>query len=339
MQEPVTKQSHNQGRIGLKGHPIARWPGLLALAAALCLLVWLFPFGASAYHLEMGSRALARATSNSDHPDLDVLASAVANLEKALSWQRDNAYAYRLLSRAYLLQGAPAEAKQALIRYTALRPGDPLGWWELAQIYETMDMPEQAIAAWRSGGFIAQDFIDAGDEARQANKYKEALEWYLRAGRLQGQVWDLFPEPFSVQSLIVLESFVTLTSWVPCPWMENVDGHFDSISGILEMSFLNTIEQRDRFAFTSFPNVPTKDSGELLLRLKGEPGTVLTLEVIVDGKLTRLLNYRPVPQDWEVWSLPISGDILKTILIGIGEDQPKQSPNGYRLFIDWIALR
>jgi tetratricopeptide (TPR) repeat protein len=190
MQEPVTKQNREQVRIGLKGHLVGRWPGLLALAVALCLLVWFFPFGASAYHLERGSQALTQATSGGDHPDLDLLANAVVQLEKALSWQGDNAYAYRLLSRAYLLQETPAEAEQALIRYSALRPGDPLGWRELAQIYETMDMPEQAMVAWRSGGFIAQDFIDAGDEARQANRYEDALEWYERALSMEAEDGD-----------------------------------------------------------------------------------------------------------------------------------------------------
>jgi hypothetical protein len=76
-----------------------------------------------------------------------------------------------------------------------------------------------------------------------------------------------------------------------------------------------------------------------LLRLKGELGTLLTVEIVVDSGRTRPLNYQPVPQDWDVWIIPIQGNVLNEILIGIGELEPVLTPLEYHLSIDWTALR
>jgi hypothetical protein len=321
----------------LATHGAGRWPTVLGLLGIALLFVALSPYLLSAYHLEAGGRALDQATRSGSTPDQEAITNAKTHLIAALHWQDDNAHAYRLLSRVDLLQGVPQQAAQAQSRYTALEPGNPQGWGELAQIYETMKLDSQALAAWRKGGFTAQDFIMTGESARKANRYKEAQHWYEWAGRLEGEVWDVFPQPYDAQSLIVLENFVTLTSWHL--WVDNADGLFEVNNGILEMSYRNTREHRDAFAVASYPRVPCSDSSELLLRLKGDPGTVLTIEVVTDNQLTRLLNYEPVPQDWEVWSLEVSGSILDTIVIGIGESQPEQIPDEYRLVIDWIALR
>jgi tetratricopeptide (TPR) repeat protein len=43
----------------------------------------------------------------------------------------------------------------------------------------------RAVAAWRAGGISAQQLIEAGEEARNAKRYEEALEWYERAIRLE----------------------------------------------------------------------------------------------------------------------------------------------------------
>lgn len=43
---------------------------------------------------------------------------------------------------------------------------------------------ERATAAWREGGFTAQDFIRAGEAARRAQRYEEARRWYGRASIL-----------------------------------------------------------------------------------------------------------------------------------------------------------
>jgi len=43
------------------------------------------------------------------------------------------------------------------------------------------DPARRMAAAWQIGDFTAQDFINAGEEARKAERYEEALRWYERA--------------------------------------------------------------------------------------------------------------------------------------------------------------
>jgi tetratricopeptide (TPR) repeat protein len=115
-----------------------RWPIILGLLATALLLVWLSPYAVSAYHLEVGGRALDQATRSGSTPDLTALAKARTHLEAALRWKRDNVQAYQLLSRVALLEKQPLRAAEALKYSTDLIPGNPLSWWELAQIYQTM---------------------------------------------------------------------------------------------------------------------------------------------------------------------------------------------------------
>jgi hypothetical protein len=119
----------------------ARWWTILpVLLAVLLLLLWLVPYGASAYHLEAGGRALDQALAAGDPPDPTTLTRATEHLEAALRWHADNAQACRLLSQVHLLQDDLTEAAQAAVHYATSRPGDPLRWWELAQIYKTMGL-------------------------------------------------------------------------------------------------------------------------------------------------------------------------------------------------------
>ena len=125
--------------------------GLLAALAACVFLV--FPHAASAYHLEIGGRALDQVSNpnnqipnpNEQIPNLNDkipnpnLARAVAHLEAALRWDAGNAQAYRLLGRAYLAQGDLVAAAEALTHFTELRPDNPLGHIELAEVYEALE--------------------------------------------------------------------------------------------------------------------------------------------------------------------------------------------------------
>ncbi|MEM1589198.1 MAG: tetratricopeptide repeat protein, partial [Candidatus Bathyarchaeia archaeon] len=65
--------------------------------------------------------------------------------------------------------------------------GDWAGWGDLQLVPANTarcwlaSCRERAAAAWRKGGFTAQDFIQAGEAARKAKRYEEALRWYGRA--------------------------------------------------------------------------------------------------------------------------------------------------------------
>ena len=90
-------------------------------------MILAFPYLASAHHLEAGGRAL-------DTPSL-----ALEHLHKAIKWDAQNAQAYLLMSTVYRAQGDWYAAVEALARYRELRPGNPLGPIDLAQLYEEIE--------------------------------------------------------------------------------------------------------------------------------------------------------------------------------------------------------
>jgi len=70
------------------------------------------------------------------NPDSGHLPVAIAHLRRAIAWDDNNAQAYRLLGQAYLAQGDYLATIEALTTYTDLRPDNPLGHLELAQVCE-----------------------------------------------------------------------------------------------------------------------------------------------------------------------------------------------------------
>ncbi|MBC7251541.1 MAG: tetratricopeptide repeat protein [Anaerolineae bacterium] len=149
---------------------VKRWLGnpwvFFLIAASGILAILAFPYAVSAYHLEAGGRALDQvgrsangewrmANGESANPHLQ---SAISHLQAALHWDARNSQAYRLLGRAYLAQGDLLAAAEALTRFTELRPDNPLGHIELAEVYEAIETELQA--------HVYYDFLTHLPEAR-----------------------------------------------------------------------------------------------------------------------------------------------------------------------------
>ncbi len=131
------------------------------------LAVLAFPHLVSAYHLEAGGRAV-------DNPELLAYnpLPALAHLQKAIEWQPDNAQAYRLLAKVYRAQGDKildsksqglVAAAEALTRYTELRPDNPLGHIELAEVYEAIKAEMQAMRLADLVAALPQAAVEAPD--------------------------------------------------------------------------------------------------------------------------------------------------------------------------------
>ncbi len=159
---------------------------ILLLVMLVALLILAFPYLASAYHLEVGSRALEKG------------GPASAHLQQALVWDPQNAQAYRLLAIVLQEQGNLPAAIDALERYTQLRPQNPLGHMQLAQDYEeARDLLSQGeslnpriLAEWSRAGFSVQDLLHAGETIREAGSYDQAMEWYQRALLMEPELGD-----------------------------------------------------------------------------------------------------------------------------------------------------
>jgi tetratricopeptide (TPR) repeat protein len=107
-----------------KRWPVGFWSILLLLVAGGVLAFLTFPYLRSAFYLEAGGRSM-------DNP-----AIATEHLQKATKWDPENAQAHRLLGRAYQAEGNLQASVEAFARYIELRPGNPLGYIELAQTHE-----------------------------------------------------------------------------------------------------------------------------------------------------------------------------------------------------------
>jgi tetratricopeptide (TPR) repeat protein len=122
----------------LKQHARTVWLFLL-LAALIVIALLASPYLVSAYHLEAGGRAIERHSDGAAASQGHDLGSAVEHLEGAIRWDPNNAQAYRLMARIYQTQGNWLDAVEMLSRYTELRPKNPLGFIELAELYGKID--------------------------------------------------------------------------------------------------------------------------------------------------------------------------------------------------------
>ena len=169
-----------------------------AAAVALVLLALgiglLFPWAAGAYYLERGGYNLD--ASGSAGPRLDL---AEEQLQRALTWDPDNAQAYTLLAKLYRLRGDGPRAAEALAHYVNLKPGNPNGYWQLSLVCEQLDaselgqVPDQACGReesgredalarlWSLAGYSASDFVAAANESLQAERWDQAEAHYRRA--------------------------------------------------------------------------------------------------------------------------------------------------------------
>lgn len=195
---------------------------LLGIAGTFLLFTWLFPYGASAYHLEVGGRALLKAEDVASTERSDALMRATGHLEAALRWRSDNAQAYRLLGQVALLQQNLDKAAQSFASSTALRPENSLAWWELIQVYRLMadreaqeaGAPARSTAmeslapAWQSAGLSGQDALRAFDAAWRGGRYRETITWYRLAEEIGGA-------PFPPAHFSAVVAFIVAHSELP----------------------------------------------------------------------------------------------------------------------------
>lgn len=215
------------------------WLGYLLVAiVALTLLVGLlFPWGISAYYVELAGRKL-----DADEPTDVMHHAAKRQLGQALLWHPENAQAYRLLAWLYEQQSDWAAAAEAWAEYAALRPRDPQGFWELAVACERLRGSElllvsgrpcgvdeegrQAVLSWLWGqaGQSAGSFVRAGDNLYKNKDWSQAIAYYRRAVVLEPEsaaAWYGLGEVYRMRNDTgaALEAYALVVAFGPdVPW-------------------------------------------------------------------------------------------------------------------------
>lgn len=265
------------------------------------------------------------------------LNDARRQLVDAISVLPSGSNAYLLLGRVECLLGEYEHAVQTFGTYILLKPNNELGYIESGFANEHNGDEQAALRQWRSAGLSFNNFTDVGDSLRDAEQFEESNDWYRRGSAILGKMLDDY-QGLNEKELNVLESFASQSHWLAYP--NNSSGIFRAEDGILTMAYKNNLEKRDLFSYyTVIDHISISNYHEILIRLKGQPDTYFTFETVIDGKRSRPINYQHLPENWEVWSIPVSGAKLSNLTIGVSENKAETIVNEYFTLIDWIAMR
>ena len=333
---------------------ILRYTILIMLIGAGLGIAWLIPRGLALYYQVRGGKLLEEvmAVHSPDNPaafactlvpvredrQIKQLDKAYVALRKAEDLNPRLAQTALLLGRVYCLLGKSHGAVEAYKTYTSLRPENPLGYLELGFASMNSGDTNSALQAWKFANATAKDFLAQSVSLHQISKIGEVSKFYSWAELIAGEVFDNFTDLSGEQQFFVFESFYTTDRWQLCSWCANVDGQFRSNHGILEISFRNTTKQGDEYNIYSPLNVRIDGSNTILLRIKGNPGTLLTIEDVVDGVRSRPISNLPVNKEWTIVEVPIKGKFLTEFLIGSIESGSLPPSDQGSMQIDWIAL-
>jgi hypothetical protein len=312
---------------------------ILIFGIGLCIvLLCLFgtPMFLGAWYYQAGYRALELANGPQERQQLT---TAVALLERSREWSPINADLDFALAQTYIRLEQPQQAIPFLESAVRLRP-DSLNYRQtLASTYELVDEIEKARNLFAYSGVATSTLLSLGVEAARVGDVSAAQQWYRRANILAEEPFDTFDEPFSEHTLIV-ESFESPSQLLTCSWcLSAPDGHFVIEQGVMEMRYTNVPDQRDGFGIVLFPKTKLQGFQTLKLRVRGDPETLVVMELVLNHVRTRTLHYQPAPDDWQVWSIPLPvGDTLDEIVLLIAETDSTSTVEQARLQIDWIAL-
>ena len=187
------------------------------LTAVFVCVMWFVPRASHLYYQSKAGKLMDEALSSTneisrssiicsqqpvtDQPARSKLEQASAELELAQGIYSGDSYTYLLLGRAECLLGQSENAILQLSKYQALRPGDPLGRYEISFAYEAAGDWASALDIWRSDKSTAENFFQTGEQARLTDQSQEALAWYQRAASTRPG-WN---RPWYSSALVYLE--------------------------------------------------------------------------------------------------------------------------------------
>jgi tetratricopeptide (TPR) repeat protein len=166
--------------------------GLLTLVIVAIVLI---PHGLSLYYQSRGGQHIdyvmrsvegirelvCEPLPESNQAAIDEVDRGIANLQRAVRFNRRSAQSYYHLGKAYCLLGEPEEARKNYQQYAELRPDNPLGYIGLGFAYEALGEGENSKNAWVDADLEPHEFNAVGDEYFRVDDYDEAMLWYERA--------------------------------------------------------------------------------------------------------------------------------------------------------------
>ena len=119
---------------------------------------------------------------------------------------------------------------------------------------------------------------------------------------------------------VVLDDFDAYKGWRHTGWT-NGKPAIESVGGRLVVTAPRQPGVRDMLGFSRHVNLdlPPGGGAMLHLRVRADKGSPLGIEAVLDGKLRRLVNYRPATGDWETLSCPLPGRRMTSLTLILAE--------------------
>ena len=182
---------------------------VIGLLTVVIVAIILIPRGLSLYYQSRGGQHIeyvlrsvegiqelvCEELPQSNQATIGEVEHGIADLNRAARFNRNNSQAYYYLGKANCLLGEPNEAKENYLRYTELRPDNPLGHIGLGFAYELLEDAVNSREAWIEAGLMPHEFNAVGDEKYKLEEYEKAIRWYE---------WAILINPRSVESLLKL---------------------------------------------------------------------------------------------------------------------------------------
>lgn len=129
--------------------------------------------------------------------------------------------------------------------------------------------------------------------------------------------------------------------WIP-DITNTTSATFQPVEDTYELRFANTPASRDIAAYTAAADaIPLANFDALSVRARVAPGSFLTLDVLIDGSVQRLLGYHRGSGEWETLTLPLPEAGRQIEMVRIIANEPNASPQQphHEVSIRWIALQ
>ena len=186
--------------------------------------------------------------------------------------------------------------------------------------------------------------IFIGEYYRFQGNWDKAAQWYLVA--IESDPFPVWQNSLSYLRKDKLlpdgtykDDLSNTNRWILDPSSNIEELVFENSGGILNISFENIPNRRDKLAYVVSTGLFNLGYHRLLsIRMKLEPGTFFTLSAKTDDELERYISYYMGSGEWETIKVPLKGDVIHYLRMSFSETGKPNLSDSYQAQIDWIHI-
>ncbi len=188
--------------------------------------------------------------------------------------------------------------------------------------------------------------IYIGQYYRLKGDLSQAIKWFQNAATVQIETEQQVPAIVTGSNEILsngnisIEEFEKLAAWKLDKSTET-KLVVESNGNIVNIEYLNTKAYRDMIMYSYWLGshaIELSRHSNLVIRMKGYHGSYMSIEVIVDGKRERILQYYTGQGIWEEISIPLEGKKLEALYLSFSEPSNVDDMPVRQVQLDWIRM-